>query len=164
MKLIKRHHLALAASIRSANEGGAVEGVAKQGATGPSENTTTQRIDLTPDAASPSSDVREEETAKLNATHTLVLVGELNRASTHTLEAEIERLCEAGINAITLDLSQLSGIDSAGVAVIAFRIKWCRTRGCELALIRGSRAVQRAFELAGVVDALPFKESDTANI
>jgi anti-anti-sigma factor len=159
---MKRHHVAMAAGIRSANDGGAVESVAKQSTTASNENTTEQRIDLTPGAASPSPAVQADQTAKLNAAHTLVLVGELNRASTHTLEAEIERLCEAGIRVLTLDLSQLSGIDSAGVAVIGFRSKWCRKRGCDLALTRGSRAVQRTFELAGVVDALPFKESDTA--
>ena len=35
--------------------------------------------------------------------------------------AEIKRLYEAGLRAITLDLSQLSGIDPVGVAVIGFR-------------------------------------------
>ncbi len=159
---MKRHHPTMAGSIRPADQSGALESVAKRSTTARDENGTKQRIRLAPGAAPPSPAVRAEQAAKLTAMHTLVLVGELNRASTHILEAEIERLYEAGIRAITLDLSQLSGIDSAGVAVIVFRAKWCRKRDCEIALIRGSSAVQRTFELAGVVDDLPFMESDTA--
>jgi anti-anti-sigma factor len=159
---MKRHHMGMAASICSGSEYGAMESVAKQSTTASAENTTKRRIDLTPGAARPTSGARQGQGAKLSAAHTLVLVGELNRASTHALEAEIERLYEAGITAITLDLSQLSGIDSAGVAVIAFRSKWCRKRGCELALMRGSKAIQRALELAGA-DALLSPENDTEN-
>lgn len=90
--------------------------------------------------------------------HTLVLIGDLNRASAHTLEAEIERLCEAGTSGITLDLSKLTSIDSIGVAVIAFRSKLCQRRGYDFALIPGPRIIQRAFELAGLTDRLPFQE------
>ena len=47
--------------------------------------------------------------------------------------------------------------------MIVFRSRWCSKRGCELMLIQGPRAIQRAFELAGVAaDALPFKENDSA--
>jgi anti-anti-sigma factor len=88
--------------------------------------------------------------------HTLVLIGELDRVSAHTLEAEIEQLCESGTGGITLDLSRLSYIDATGVAVIAFRSRLCQRRGYEFALIPGSWFIQRAFELAGVVDHLPF--------
>ena len=90
--------------------------------------------------------------------HTLVLIGELDKASAHTLEAEIEQLCESGTGGITLDLSKLSYIDSTGVAVIAFRSRLCQRRGYEFALIPGSWFIQRAFELAGLVDHLPFVE------
>src|SRR5690349_4619284 len=44
--------------------------------------------------------------------HTLVLTGELDRRSAHALEAEIERLCEDGVAGITLDLRELTYIDS----------------------------------------------------
>jgi anti-anti-sigma factor len=92
------------------------------------------------------------------ATHTLVLTGELDRASAPTLEAEIERLCEAGICGLTLDLSQLTYIDPTGVAVVAFRSGLCKRRGVEVALIPGSRPVQRVFELAGVTDRVQFQQ------
>jgi len=90
-------------------------------------------------------------------THTLILTGELDRRSAPALEAEIERLCEEGVTGITLDLRELTYIDSIGVAVIAFRCGLCKRRGYEFSLIPGSRFVQRAFEQAGVTDLLPFQ-------
>jgi anti-anti-sigma factor len=90
-------------------------------------------------------------------THTLVLTGELDRRSAHTLEAEIERLCKEGVTGITLDLRELAYIDSIGVAVIAFRCGHCRKRGCEFALLPGPPSIQRAFARAGVSGSLPFQ-------
>jgi anti-anti-sigma factor len=94
-------------------------------------------------------------------THTLILTGELTHQSAHSLETEIERLCEEGVTDITLDLRDLSDIDPVGVAVIAFRCGLCEKRGYGFRLIRGSQAVQRAFEQAGLGD-LPFEGDDVA--
>lgn len=156
---MKRHHITAATTIRAGNVGRALERVARQTVAASNENTTEQRITLSPRFTRRETHTVKRDARRPASTHTLVLVGRLDRASTHTLEAEIERLCEAEITRITLDLSELTGIDTAGVAVIAFRAKWCTRRGCELELIAGSSAVQHAFELAGVLDALPFKEA-----
>jgi len=165
---MKRHHPPTTEGIGTGSEDDTLESVTQQMQSAPSEKTTKQHITLTPAVARPRPAVRKNRSAVRErraktpraATHTLVLIGELDRTSTHTLEAEIERLCDTGIIGITLDLSKLSGIDSTGVAVIVFRHKWCTRRGCELALIPGSSAIQRAFELAGAIDALPFKGSE----
>jgi anti-anti-sigma factor len=88
--------------------------------------------------------------------HTLVLLGELDRASAATLETAIERLCDSEVAGITLDLSKLTYIDTTGVAVIAFRCRWCQARGYGFALVPGSRFVQQAFEQVGGLERLPF--------
>ena len=92
--------------------------------------------------------------------HTLILTGELTHRSAHALELEIERLCEEGVTDITLDLRDLHTIDPVGVAVIAFRSSLCEKRGYGFRLIRGSRNVQHAFEQAGVIEVLPFKDDE----
>ena len=94
--------------------------------------------------------------------HTLVLTGELTHRSARTLEVEIERLCEEEVNVITLDLRQLTQIDSIGVAVISFRARLCRRQGRGFKLIAGSRPIQRAFEQAGVTDLLAFQDDEVA--
>jgi anti-anti-sigma factor len=93
--------------------------------------------------------------------HTVVLTGSLDRDSAHQLETEIERLCEEGVAGITLDLRKLAQIEAIGVAVVAFRCRLCRRRGYEFTLIRGSRAVQLAFERAGLSERLPFVHGRT---
>jgi anti-anti-sigma factor len=95
-------------------------------------------------------------------THTLVLTGELDRRSAHALEAEIERLCEEGVTGITLDLRELTYIDSIGVAVVMFRCGLCKRRGYDFALIPGSRFIQRVFEQSGVSHLLPFQDDEIA--
>ncbi len=92
--------------------------------------------------------------------HTVVLRGELHPRSATDLEAEIERLCEEGVTSITLDLRRVTYLDPIVVAVIAFRSGLCERRGYDFALIRGSRAIQRAFEQAGVAESLPFCEDE----
>jgi anti-sigma B factor antagonist len=82
--------------------------------------------------------------------HTLILTGELDGGSAPTLEAEIERLCDEGVTALTLDLSELERIDSVGATVVAFRSKLCRRRGCDLAVIPGAGVIRRALEQAGI--------------
>jgi anti-anti-sigma factor len=95
-------------------------------------------------------------------THTLVLTGGLTHRSAQALEAEIERLCDEGVTAITLDLRQLGHIDSIGVAVVAFRCGLCLRRGLGFTLIPGSQPIQRAFEQAGVSELLPFQVDEVA--
>ena len=94
--------------------------------------------------------------------HTLTLTGALDHHSAHELEAEIERLCAEGVTSITLDLRELTHIDSIGVAVIAFRCGLCKRRGYDFAVIPGSRLIQRAFEQAGVTSLLPFEQDSVS--
>jgi anti-sigma B factor antagonist len=94
--------------------------------------------------------------------HTLTLTGALDHHSAHELESEIERLCDEGVTSITLDLRELTYIDSVGVAVIAFRCGLCKRRGYDFAVIPGSRLIQRAFEQAGVTNLLPFEQDSVS--
>jgi anti-anti-sigma factor len=71
-------------------------------------------------------------------------------------------MCEAKVRTLIIDLTGLAGIDRSGVAVIAFRSRWCAKRGCQLVLVQGPPAVREAFELAGVLDDLVLKEADSA--
>jgi anti-anti-sigma factor len=88
--------------------------------------------------------------------HTVLLLGELDRASAPTLEAEIERLCALGVEALTLDLNGLTEIDAIGVAVIVYRRGWCERRGCELALLADTPLVREAFALSAAGERVPF--------
>jgi anti-anti-sigma factor len=93
--------------------------------------------------------------------HTVVLTGELDRASAPALEAEIERVCALGIDAVALDLNGLSRIDAIGIAVIAHRRSWCARRGCELSLHADTPLARRALVQAGTVEQALANERAT---
>jgi anti-anti-sigma factor len=150
---MKRHRTASAVSVGRRNEGGAMRSVANQTHTAINENTRTQPASSEPNLVLASVRVW---------THTLILTGELNHHSAHSLEAEIDRLCEEGVTGITLDLRELTYIDSIGVAVIAFRSRLCERRGYDFAVIPGSRLIHRAFEQADVTGLLSFQEDEVS--
>jgi anti-sigma B factor antagonist len=99
-----------------------------------------------------------------DARRTLALDGVLDIASAPVLHAAVSRICERGVTGtrITLDLSGLSFIDSTGLAEIILTSQLCDRDGFELTVVPGPHAVQRLFELTGLIDALPFVESSDA--
>ncbi|MCW3027782.1 MAG: anti-sigma-factor antagonist [Solirubrobacterales bacterium] len=92
--------------------------------------------------------------------HTLVLSGELDIAAAEDLEAAVIPCADAA--ALTLDLSRLSFMDSTGLTVVLLADALCKARGIAFALVPGPRQVQRVFEIAGLLEKLPF-EMDPAN-
>ncbi|MFI4990324.1 MAG: STAS domain-containing protein [Solirubrobacterales bacterium] len=93
--------------------------------------------------------------------HTLVLAGELDRFSAPVLETEIERLCGTGVVALTLDLRELSEIDSVGVAVIVHRSAWCARRGCDMTLLADPGPMRHAFALGDASERVTFVHAPT---
>ena len=150
---MKRHLTASAVGIGRQNASAATERAANRALTAFHEKTPKQPTPSEPSTVLASVSAR---------THTLILTGELDHRSAPALEAEIEQLCKEGVTGITLDLRELTYIDSTGVAVIAFRYRLCKRRGYELAVIPGSRFIHRALEQAGVEDLLPFQREDVA--
>jgi anti-sigma B factor antagonist len=88
--------------------------------------------------------------------HRLVLAGELDLASVPEFGEVVERICADSTRAITVDLSQLSFMDSSGLHAMLTLREHCRERGYELQIIPGQPQVQRLFELTGLIDVLPF--------
>jgi anti-anti-sigma factor len=91
--------------------------------------------------------------------HTLILSGELEIASANSLQAAIYRVCAQQPISLTIDLSRLMFIDSTGLAAIILASKLCERDNYDFQLIPGPRAVQRLFEITGLVDVLPFRMS-----
>jgi anti-sigma B factor antagonist len=91
---------------------------------------------------------------------TLQLSGELDIATVPLFEASLERSCAPETIALTLDLREMTFIDSTGLAAVVLASKVAERNGYEFALVRGPAAVQRLFELTGLTDALPFLDGD----
>jgi anti-anti-sigma factor len=81
--------------------------------------------------------------------------GELDIATQAELRAALERQAERG--AVTLDLAGLSFMDTSGLRLILETAEAARRGAFEFAVLPGSPAVQRLFDVAGVTDLVPFR-------
>ena len=84
--------------------------------------------------------------------------GELDLSNARTLEVELRRALGADGPGVILDLSGLSFIDSTGLRVLLLMAKQSSRNGDGLCILRGSEAVERAIEVAGVEDLLPLAD------
>jgi anti-sigma B factor antagonist len=90
---------------------------------------------------------------------TLILTGKLDLASAPTLNATLRKRRGHGTTKIALDLSRLTSIDSTGLRWVLSAKERSERQGYEFFLIPGPRHIQRFFELAGVLEVLPFRQA-----
>jgi anti-anti-sigma factor len=91
-------------------------------------------------------------------TSTIELEGEWDlvqqAATTDAIGHALDR-CPA---CLLLDLSRLSYIDSCGVHVLINARNRCAEQGVRLVIVPGPRAVQRVFEICGLIEILRFAD------
>jgi anti-sigma B factor antagonist len=87
----------------------------------------------------------------------LRLKGELDVASSATLEDELQRV--SGSSAVVLDLTDLEFIDSTGLGVLVKAHQRMRDEGDQLAVIEGTGQVKRLLELTGLDQQLTLISS-----
>jgi anti-anti-sigma factor len=99
----------------------------------------------------------ELEQHDAGARRTLVLTGELDMACAPVLDATLRRICIEPTEAVTLDLSGLTFMDSTGLRTVLLAKELCEQHDCELMLTPGSPQIQRLFEVTGLLGRLPFQ-------
>lgn len=105
--------------------------------------------------APPPTEFVVEEDREAGGVVTLRPTGELDIATAASLEAALLEGREPG-DRVVLDMADLEFIDSTGLRVIVHAADAARRGGWELRLRPGPPAVQRVFDIAGVLGALPF--------
>lgn len=93
-----------------------------------------------------------------DARNTLVLSGELDLASAWALTESVERLAAASTRALSIDLSGLTFMDSTGLRAVLLARAACIDSGRDFSLKPGPPAVQRIFELTGLIAELGFED------
>jgi anti-sigma B factor antagonist len=80
----------------------------------------------------------------------VVLVGELDIATTPAAEAELRAQENQGAQVIILDLRGLTFMDSTGLRLLVAADSRAREAGHRLAIVRGPDAVHRVLEITGL--------------
>jgi len=91
-------------------------------------------------------------------TSTIKLEGEWDLAQRAATTYAIAHALDRRPACLLLDLSRLSFIDSCGVHVLINARNRCAEQGARLVIIPGPRAVQRVFEICGLIETLPFAD------
>jgi anti-sigma B factor antagonist len=94
--------------------------------------------------------------------HLVAVIGELDRDSAPTFEAELKRVEATDARQIVVDLSGLAFIGSDGLKVFINANARSRRSGDRLTLARASDEVQSTFEVAGLLSRLPFDDGRVA--
>jgi anti-sigma B factor antagonist len=84
--------------------------------------------------------------------------GEVDIASAKSLEKEIRSAFESEAEAVLVDLSEVSFIDSTGLSVLVAMAAVSNSDGRRLRIVRVSPTVQRAFEVSGLRDSFPLAD------
>lgn len=86
----------------------------------------------------------------------LALSGELDMATAPRIYVEVDAALAAKPEQLTMDLSRLTFLDSAGLRVMLATHKKCAAQDCRLLLVKGPPAVHRPFEIAGLDKLFEF--------
>jgi anti-anti-sigma factor len=102
------------------------------------------------------------ETSIAGRTAVIALSGELDLAGAAALEDELGRLEAGPLDAIVLDLRDVTFMDSSGLRVIAVANQRAQERGRRLALVPGGDQVMRVFEITRMRERLDFVDDPQA--
>ena len=89
----------------------------------------------------------------------LTVSGELDLASSPTLEQELARVGNAGSEIVILDLHELEFMDSTGLSVVVKAHQQAQEAGRCFGLVKGRPQVQRLLSLTGVAERMPLADS-----
>jgi anti-sigma B factor antagonist len=91
------------------------------------------------------------------ATRTLAFAGEIDMASCPLVSELVSAaLWDADVRSVVIDLAAVTFVDSTGLRTLVHEHERCRRDGIGLAIVPGPAAVQRVFEVCGVLEHLPF--------
>ena len=89
----------------------------------------------------------------------ITVSGELDLASSASLDEELQRLIESDVTQVIVDLRRLEFMDSTGLGTIVKAHQRAEETGRRFGLVRGPQQVQRLLSLTGVEERLTFADT-----
>jgi anti-sigma B factor antagonist len=120
-------------------------------------------LDLGPDAEKAFAGVSGRLTVNLLSDARGVAVkldGELDLATAPQLDRQLARIEATNVSRVLIDLSGVTFMDSTGLRSIVRAHHFAESNHHTLVLQRGTRQVQRLFELTGIDECLTFEDDE----
>jgi anti-anti-sigma factor len=108
-----------------------------------------------------------DELAAGDSTHVIALTGELDVATVEAFNAAVERAVSDGVAAVVADLTQVTFIDSSGLAAMLGALRSLDHAGARLVIACANPTVLRVFEITGTeqtFEILPTREQALARV
>jgi anti-sigma B factor antagonist len=96
------------------------------------------------------------------ATATVIATGELDMASAHKLEEEVERVRSDGVRHLVIDLQRVTFLDSTGLCLLLALRRTAARDGHRLEVTPAGPRVQRIFELTKTGDLFDWRPGNGA--
>lgn len=91
--------------------------------------------------------------------YVVTVSGEVDLATSPDLDAAIITALESGTEAVTIDLTDVSFMDSSGLGVVVRALKRCREADKELDLVITNDRVLKVFGITGLDQVIPIHDS-----
>ncbi len=96
-----------------------------------------------------------------STTACLAAIGEVDSSSAPTLRARLDDVLDRGISDLTIDLTGVSFLDSAGLCVLAAAHRRAARSDVRLRVLASSRAVIRPMQITGLYDLLQVVQEES---
>jgi len=92
-------------------------------------------------------------------TSVLTAAGEIDSTTAPLLRQHLEALLDGDVRQLTIDLGQVSFLDSAGLCVLATASRRAARQGVGMRVLASSRAVIRPLQITGLWDLLRAEQT-----
>lgn len=83
-------------------------------------------------------------------TSVVTVQGEVDVASAPTLRGKLHAVCTEGMSSVTIDLRNVTFLDSSALGVLVGALRRCRENGTRFALVIDSPRLLKLFEITGL--------------
>ena len=106
----------------------------------------------------PTSDLVTIDVSDLGSDVRLTAAGEIDSTSAPVLKDRLDALLDGGTTDLTIDLTGVTFLDSAGLCVLAAGYRRASAEGRRIRVLASSRAVIRPLQITGLWDLLQVEK------
>jgi anti-sigma B factor antagonist len=107
------------------------------------------------------SDLLTVDVTRDSAAARLTASGEVDSSSAPALRARLDDVLDSGVSELTVDLTGVSFLDSAGLCVLAAAHRRAVRSDIRLRVLASSRAVIRPMQITGLYDLLDVRAQES---